>query len=62
MARLHPSEFIHPEDEAARRQLEAIPGFSGALKLILQVGLEQYFHPQRGNIQIGVGKYDFMMV
>lgn len=44
MRTIHPSEFIHPEDEAARRQLEAIPGFAPALKLILRAGLEQYFH------------------
>jgi Zn-dependent protease with chaperone function len=41
---ISPSEFIHPEDEAARRQLEAIPGFAPVLKLILRIGLEHYFH------------------
>jgi len=41
---IHPSEFIHPEDEAARRQLEAIPGFASVLKVVLRIGLEQYYH------------------
>lgn len=36
--------FIHPEDERARRQLEAIPGFSTAVKAFLRVGLERIVH------------------
>ncbi len=38
------NDFIHPEDEAARRQLEAIPGFTAVLKGFLKIGYEQYFH------------------
>lgn len=41
---IHPSDFIHPEDDAARRNLEAIPGFSTAVKGFLRLGHEQYFH------------------
>lgn len=35
------SEFIHPEDAAALRQLESIPGFPAFVKKILSLGLEQ---------------------
>ncbi len=35
------SEFIHPEDAAALRQLENIPGFPALVKKILSLGLEQ---------------------
>jgi Zn-dependent protease with chaperone function len=42
--RIHRSEFIHPEDAAARRQLEAIPGFAQVVKLGLRIGLEQFHH------------------
>jgi len=41
---IHSSDFIHPEDEAARRNLEAIPGFSTALKSILKISFEQLYH------------------
>ncbi len=41
---IHRADFIHPEDEAARRNLEAIPGFSPAMKGFLRLGYEQYFH------------------
>lgn len=37
-------DFIHPEDEAARRNLEAIPGFSSILKSFLRMGVEQLLH------------------
>lgn len=36
-------DFIHPEDEMARRNMEAVPGFSTAVKAFLKIGLEQYF-------------------
>ena len=36
--------FIHPFDEAARRKLEAIPGFSIAVKSFLKVGYERMLH------------------
>ena len=38
---IKPSEFIHPHDAAALRQLENIPGFPAMVKKILQLGLEQ---------------------
>jgi len=41
---LNPQDFIHPEDETARRNMEAIPGFSSAVKAFLKIGMEQYFH------------------
>jgi len=37
-------DFIHPEDESARRNMEAVPGFSAAVKAFMKVGMEQYFH------------------
>ncbi len=38
---IKPSEFIHPEDAAALRQLESIPGFPALVKKVLSLGLEQ---------------------
>ena len=38
------SDFIHPEDEMARRNLESIPGFSSVVKGFMQLGYEQFFH------------------
>lgn len=38
---VRPSEFIHPEDAAALRQLESIPGLPLLVKKILALGLEQ---------------------
>jgi Zn-dependent protease with chaperone function len=35
-------DFIHPQDEAARRNMEAVPGFSMAVKTFLKIGYEQY--------------------
>lgn len=37
-------DFIHPEDETARQNMEAVPGFSAAVKAFLKIGLEQYYH------------------
>ena len=37
-------EFIHPEDDRARWQLETIPGFSAAVKAFLKVGVERLVH------------------
>lgn len=37
-------DFIHPADEAARRNLEAIPGFASTVKAFLRMGYEQFFH------------------
>ena len=41
---MNPSEFIHPEDAAALRQMEAIPGFPQMVKKILSIGLEQMMY------------------
>lgn len=35
------SDFIHPEDAAALRQLESIPGFPALVKKILSLGFEE---------------------
>lgn len=35
------TDFIHPEDDAALRQMEAIPGFPQMVKKILAIGIEQ---------------------
>lgn len=37
---MSPTDFIHPEDAAALRQMEAIPGFPQMVKKILEIGLE----------------------
>lgn len=37
---MNPTDFIHPEDAAALKQLEAIPGFSAILKKFLSIGFE----------------------
>ena len=41
---IRPSEFIHPEDAAALRQLESIPGFPALVKKFYALGLEQYMY------------------
>lgn len=38
---MQPSDFIHPEDAAALRQMEGIPGFASIIKKILAIGLEK---------------------
>ena len=38
---MSPYEFIHPEDAAALRQMESIPGFPTFVKSILSLGLER---------------------
>lgn len=38
---IKPSEFIHPEDAAALRQMESIPGFPALVKKIFALGFEQ---------------------
>lgn len=38
---MKPSDFIHPEDAAALRQIESIPGFPAIVKKFLSLGLEQ---------------------
>jgi hypothetical protein len=37
-------DFIHPEDETARRNMEAILGFAAAVKAFLKLGMEQFYH------------------
>lgn len=37
---MRPADFIHPEDAAALRQMESIPGFAAFIKKILAIGLE----------------------
>lgn len=37
---IKPSEFIHPEDAAALRQLENIPGFPALAKKVMELGYE----------------------
>ncbi|WP_294743477.1 M48 family metallopeptidase [uncultured Prevotella sp.] len=37
---MKPSDFIHPEDAAALRQMEGIPGFAAIVKKILSIGIE----------------------
>ena len=41
---MRPSEFIHPEDAAALRQLESIPGFPALVKKVMELGLEQLYY------------------
>ena len=41
---IKPAEFIHPEDAAALRQLESIPGFPALVKKVLSLGLEQLMY------------------
>jgi len=41
---LHPSLFLHPEDAAALRNLEFIPGFATAVKAFLRIGYEQLYN------------------
>ena len=38
---IKPSEFIHPSDAAALRQMESIPGFPTLVKKFLALGFEQ---------------------
>jgi len=38
---MSPADFIHPEDAAALRQMEALPGFPQLVKKILALGIEQ---------------------
>lgn len=38
---IKPAEFIHPEDAAALRQLENIPGFPALAKKVMELGYEK---------------------
>ena len=37
-------DFIHPQDDAARRELEAVPGFDMVTKCFLKFGVEKFLH------------------
>lgn len=37
---MKPKDFIHPEDEAAMRQMENMPGFTAFIKKVMSVGYE----------------------
>jgi len=37
---MKPSDFIHPEDAAALRQMENIPGFPALIKKVMSIGIE----------------------
>ena len=39
---MKPSDFIHPEDAAALRQMEGIPGFAALVKKILAAVWGEY--------------------
>lgn len=41
---MNPSEFIHPEDAAALRQLESIPGFPTLVKKFYALGYEKLLY------------------
>lgn len=41
---IKPAEFIHPEDAAALRQLESIPGFPTLAKKVLELGVEKLMY------------------
>lgn len=51
---MKPSDFIHPEDAAALRQMENVPGFSSLIKKVLSVGIEtlQYGVNMASNIRL----------
>ena len=46
---MSPSDFMHPEDASALRQLESIPGFPSFIKSILSLGQESLHlsYPQK---------------
>lgn len=49
-----PSDFIHPEDAAALRQMENLPGFAALIKKVLALGIEtmQYGVNMASNIRL----------
>lgn len=54
------SDFIHPEDAAALRQMENIPGFASLIKKVLAIGLEnlQYSVNMASAIRLSTYKED----
>lgn len=51
---MKPSDFIHPEDAAALRQMENVPGFAALIKKVLSIGIEtlQYGVNMASNIRL----------
>ncbi|MCU6767775.1 M48 family metallopeptidase [Barnesiella propionica] len=41
---IRPADYIHPEDEAALRNMQALPGFAAAMKLFMRYYDEQVTH------------------
>ena len=37
-------DFIHPDDESARKKLEGIVGFDSVTKWVMGLGVEKYCH------------------
>ena len=50
-----PNDFVHPEDKAALEQLEAIPGFSLAVKSFLAFFNEKLVHGMNMASKIRLG-------
>ena len=48
---IKPAEFIHPEDAAALRQLENIPGFPTIAKKVLELGYEKLKYGKEHNYE-----------
>lgn len=55
---LHKNDFIHPEDAAALREMENLPGFSAFVKKILAIGIEnlQYGINMASNIRLSANQ------
>lgn len=53
---MKPSEFIHPDDAAALRQLESIPGFPTLVKKFYALGYEKFFHGMKMASNIKLSK------
>lgn len=51
---MKPSDFIHPEDAGALRQMENVPGFTALIKKVLSIGIEtlQYGVNMASNIRL----------
>ncbi|MEI6681007.1 MAG: hypothetical protein WCO44_00185 [Bacteroidota bacterium] len=45
---INPQDFIHPEDEAARRNMEAIPGFTTGVRPFLKKGGQIFIEARVG--------------
>lgn len=51
---MKPSDFLHPDDAAALRQMENVPGFASLIKKVLSIGVEtlQYGVNMASNIRL----------